>query len=69
MKEYFAISLNDFHENQNSTKGETFTKIVFIQAESIEKAKEYVNNRDASKAWSIVPKQYFDKNIVYANIE
>jgi len=69
MKEYLAINLNDFHKNQNSTKGMTFTKIVFISAESIEKAKEYINNRNTKEAWTIIPKQYFDKNIAYANVK
>lgn len=64
-KIYLAINLNDFHDNQNETKGETFTKIIFIHAESIEKAKEYLNNRNTGKAWSVVSKDYFDKNIVY----
>ena len=64
-KTYLAINLNDFHENQNKTKGETFTKIVFINANSIDEAKQCINNRNTDNAWTIIPKDYFDKNIAY----
>ena len=65
-KTYLAINVNDFHENQNTDKAETFTKIVFIGAESLEKAKEYIENMGNGKSWAIIPKDYFDKNMVYS---
>lgn len=61
-KTYLAISLNDFHSNQEGA--ETETKIRFISTTSIEKAKDLVKIMYPDNAWAVIPKQYFDANIV-----
>lgn len=60
---YFAINLDDFHKNQ---KGESKTnaEIMFINAISIDKAKEILKQDYPQTAWSVIPKRYFDKNII-----
>lgn len=62
---FLAINLNGFHSNQNG-EARTETEILFISANSIEKAREYVHSEYPHIAWFVIPKAYCDKNIVYA---
>ena len=64
-KTFLAINLKDFHSNQNG-EARTNTEILFIGATSIEKAREHVKRKYPTIAWSIFPKSYLDKNIMYS---
>ena len=66
-KTFLAINLNDFHANQRG-EPRTQTEIKFISAKSIEKAREHIHSEYPSIAWFVIPKEYCDKNIVYANV-
>ena len=66
-KQYLAISLNDFHANQNG-KAETNTQIKFILAKSLDKANEHMRKLYPSQAWVVIPKNYFDEHIVYKTV-
>jgi hypothetical protein len=65
-KSFLAINLNDFHANQNG-EPKTNTEIQFLQAKDIESARELIKRLYPQTAWVVIPKQYFDNNIVYAN--
>ncbi len=67
-KSYLAINLHDFHANQNE-EPETTTQIRFISAKSLDKAKEFMHELEPKTAWFVLPKEYCDKNIVYAETE
>jgi hypothetical protein len=62
---FLAISINDFHKNQNG-KPETSAKVQFISAKSREDAKRQIHQLFPDTAWFVVPKSYCDENIVYA---
>jgi len=64
-KTFLAINLHDYHANQCG-KAETNTRIRFLSATSLEKAKEFINRLEPEFAWFVIPKDYCDKNIVYA---
>lgn len=66
MKSYLAINLNDFHSNQNNN-AETNTRIKFIAANNLDSARKFIHESDLCNAWVVIPKQYFDKNIVRVN--
>lgn len=67
-KSYLAINLHDFHSNQNG-KPETTAQIRFLSAKSLDAAKEFIHESEPRTAWFVIPKEYCDKNIVYAEIE
>lgn len=62
-KQFIAVNLNEFHANQS--KGETKAQMVFVSADNLEKAKEFVKIEYPNIAWTIICKDTFDKNIVY----
>lgn len=64
-KVFLAINLDDFHSNQQRNCVWTEAKIRFISAENIEQAKKFVQEFYPSVAWVVIPKNYFDRNIVY----
>lgn len=67
-KTFIAINLNQFHENQKG-EAQTIAQMRFIKAESLEKAQEFVKEFYPDIAWSVMPKNIIDKNIVYRNAE
>lgn len=67
-KSYLAINLHDFHSNQNG-KSETTAQIRLLSAKSLDAAKEFIHELEPRTAWFVIPKEYCDKNIVYAEIE
>ena len=41
----------------------------FLSAKSLDAAKEFIHELEPRTAWFVIPKEYCDKNIVYAEIE
>jgi len=64
-KTFLAINLNQFHENQEKDCAWTNVQIRFISAKDIESARQFVKEYYPTVAWVVIPKQYFDRNIVY----
>ena len=60
-KKYFAINLEDFHSNQEGAK--TNVEILFIDSNSLKEAKQFVK-REYGQTYSVITKDYFDKNII-----
>lgn len=60
--EFIAINLDDFHGNQKDAG--TTAKMVFIEAENINKAKGFLERNCPESPWAVVCKQVFDANIV-----
>lgn len=64
MKTYIAMNMNDFHMNQKEGIAGTSVELVFISAESIDKAKAYIKHSRPECAWSVISKSTIDKNFV-----
>lgn len=62
---YIAINLDQFHENQQKDCAWTIAQMRFVSAKNLEKAKEFVKEFYPTVAWVVIPKKYFDSNIVY----
>lgn len=60
--EFIAINLDDFHKNQKNAG--TDARMIFIEAEHIEKAKSFMECNFPESSWALVCKQVFDVNIV-----
>jgi len=60
---FIVFNLTDFHVQQRDAT--TRVGVRFVQARSLEKAKEFMR-RYYLGAWAIVPKKIFDKGIVHA---
>lgn len=67
-KSFLAINLDQFHENQQKDCAWTQSQIRFISAKTIEEAKDFVKTFYPSVAWVVIPKSYFDKNIVCKSV-
>ena len=63
-KAFVAINMNDFHQNQNG-QPETNAQILFISAKNIKDAISYCKEYHKGIAWSVMPKSYIDKTIIY----
>lgn len=64
MQTYIAMNMNDFHMNQKEGVAGTSVELVFISAESIDKAKAYIRHSRPERAWGVIPKSTIDKNLV-----
>jgi hypothetical protein len=61
---YLAISLEDFHANQKLGTGETTTRIKIMDFHSRTRAEEYFRKNFPDYPCVIIPKRYFDMNIL-----
>jgi len=65
MKQYIAINLNDFHQNQKGNNAQTYCQMIFIGAKNIKGAKTQMSLWYPEAAWAIILKATLDKHIVY----
>ncbi|MEJ2672941.1 MAG: hypothetical protein P8168_12230 [Deltaproteobacteria bacterium] len=62
---FLAFNLEDFHSNQDA--GRTMVGVNFVQARSLQLAKELMANFYPGAAWAVVSKRTFDAGIVLAS--
>jgi hypothetical protein len=65
---YLAISLEDFHLNQKAGTGETSTRIKIMDFHSRGRAEEYMRENFPDYPCVLIPKRYFDMNILRSKI-
>jgi hypothetical protein len=62
--EYLAINLDGFHGNQKGA--ETTAEIKFVEIRGgIENAMNYIRAQYPQTPFAVIPKNYFDRHIVY----
>lgn len=64
--EFIAINLDDFHKNQKNAT--TNAGMVFVEADNISKAQQYMEINHPESPWALVCKQIFDANIVIGQL-
>jgi hypothetical protein len=62
---FLAFNLEDFHSNQDA--GRTKVGVKFVQARSLQAAKQLMANFYPDAAWAVVAKRTFDAGIVISS--